>query len=140
MMRRGLALLERLARPLLLAEARCPGCGVVAAGLGAALCADCLSELGAADGPACPGCGRPGESPGNCPECRAEPRPWNRLAAFGAYDGRLRELLLAYKFEARLDLGRQLQECLDAAFGRALAEHPEFAACEMIVPVPLHPA
>ena len=156
MIRRGLAhlaALARLARPLLLAEGRCPGCGRVvraASGTDGSLCPDCRAELAPSATAACPGCGHvlgfppdslaAAPSPALCPACLAAPRPWGRLVAFGAYEGRLRELILDYKFEARLDLGRQLQECLLAAFARGAARFPELEACEVLVPVPLHPA
>jgi ComF family protein len=144
--RRGLRLLSRLARPLLLDEARCPGCGRVAqnaSSLESTLCADCLWALAPQEMPACPGCGQQSEvlqtPPALCLACQESPRPWGRLVSFGPYEGRLRELLLKYKFEGQLGLGRQLQECVLAAFERSAAAFPELLACELLVPVPLHP-
>jgi len=136
----------RLLGPFMLAEARCPGCGgahVPPAGGRSGLCPDCLAEHLAPQGAACPGCGArppaPQALPLTCGACLREPRPWRRLFAAGSYDGRLRELILAYKFEGRLDLGRQLQELLLAAFERGLADFPELGGCEFLAPVPLHP-
>lgn len=135
--------LRRLAGAALLAETRCPGCGRVLPGADARLCADCLTAEAAPAGACCPGCGEigagPQEQPLLCGRCREKPRPWGRLLAYGPYDGVLRELILAYKFEARLDLGRRLQECALAAFERGLRDYPELAACQALVPVPLHP-
>lgn len=150
MIRQGLERLARLARPLLLNENRCPGCGRVAqaaAGRDSALCPDCRAALAPHQGAACPGCGQlpevrlevPQQLPELCADCLVSPRPWGRLVAWGAYEGRLRDLILGYKFEARLDLGRQLQECLQAAFARGAAAFPELERCELLVPVPLHP-
>jgi len=160
---RRLARLTRLARPLLLDERRCPGCGCVAQASpdpDSSLCPDCCLALAPLEGLAplaCLGCGQLPEvspevspdfspdvsqtfsQPALCQACREAPRPWGRLVSFGPYDGRLRDLILAYKFQARLDLGRQLQECLLAAFERAAAADPELCACELVVPVPLHP-
>ncbi|MDR3641209.1 MAG: ComF family protein [Humidesulfovibrio sp.] len=48
-------------------------------------------------------------------------------------------MILAYKFQQRLGLGRRLMECLLEAFERGAAAFPEIEACEGIVPVPLHP-
>jgi ComF family protein len=161
MMRRGLALLAGLRRSLLLDEARCPGCGlVVQAGPGrqSCLCPDCRLALAPQEAAACPGCGqRPsappsggqlsgwqasgwqaGGPPALCAACQDSPRPWGRLVSFGAYEGRLRDLILAHKFKGRLGLGRQLQECLAVAFERQAAVFPELGACELVVPVPLH--
>jgi len=158
MIRQGLAQLTRLAGlarssrlgPLLLNETRCSGCGRVAQavpGLFSSLCPDCRAALAPSEGAACPGCGQllemapeiPQPLPVPCADCRAKPRPWGRLVAWGVYDGRLRELILSYKFEARLDLGVQLQECLLGAFERGAAMFPELKACDVLVPVPLHP-
>lgn len=150
MIRRGLERLGRLARPLLLSESRCSGCGRVAQALpgqDSALCGDCWAELAPLPVGACHGCGQPPEVCGEplpeppvlCPACLAAPRPWGRLVAWGGYEGRLRDLILDYKFNARLDLGRQLQECLARGFARGAAVFPELAGCDLLVPVPLHP-
>jgi len=48
-------------------------------------------------------------------------------------------MILGYKFEARLDFGRRLQECALAAFERGLMSHPALMELSVIVPVPLHP-
>ncbi len=146
-MRESLAgLAARLLGPFLLAEARCPACGRAwprRTGADSALCPDCLAGHQPPEGAACPGCGARPPAPQatalTCGACLRAPRPWGRLMAAGPYDGRLRELILAYKFEGRLDLGRQLQELLLAAFARGLADFPELSGCELLVPVPLHP-
>jgi len=134
---------------MLLTEARCPACGRVDGGLGAgasALCRDCRKPDGEGDaasrGAPCPGCGEypaaPQSLPLLCGRCREKPRPWGRVLVYGPYDAELRGMILAYKFEQRLDLGRQLMEFALAAFERGIAAFPEVAACEGIVPVPLH--
>lgn len=145
-MREALAgLAARLLGPLLLDEARCPACGRAWPwpAAGGAFCPDCLAAHFPAEGAACPGCGArppvPQATALTCGACLREPRPWGRLVAAGPYDGRLRELILAYKFEGRLELGRQLQELLLAAFQRGLADFPELSGCELLAPVPLHP-
>lgn len=126
----------------LLAEERCPGCGRVTAAGGQALCPDCLAALagpGAASGPRCLSCGEPLPGDAPCARCLEKPRPWSLLLAYGPYDGPLRELILAYKFQGRLDLGRRLQECALAAFEAGAEQSPELATVSAIVPVPLHP-
>jgi ComF family protein len=150
----GLSGLARLAgralAPFLLDEARCPACGAAwrrEAGGAGSLCPACresLEEPGEARrGAACPGCGAwppmPNDTPLLCGQCLRQPRPWNRMVAAGPYEGRLRAMILAYKFEGRLDLGRRLQELLLAAFERGVADFPELAGCGVVVPVPLHP-
>jgi ComF family protein len=133
----------------LLTDTRCPGCGRAvdrAPGGTPALCADCLAAS-APDGEVeadvpCPGCGEyppaPQETAILCGRCREKPRPWGRVLVYGRYGGELKEMILAYKFQHRLDLGRQLMEYALAAYARGVAAHPEVAACEGIVPVPLH--
>ena len=74
-----------------------------------------------------------------CARCQASPRPWGRVLVYGEYEGRLKDMILGYKFSARLDYGRRLQECALAAFEAGLAAHPELSGCEALVPVPLHP-
>ncbi|MBI5519607.1 MAG: ComF family protein [Desulfovibrio sp.] len=121
----------------LLTEARCPACGaVLAAGRGP--CPDC-AEQGRAMGHPCPGCAEPGMGAGLCARCVERPRPWGVAVACGAYEGRLKELILAYKFEGRLDCGRELQETLLAGFEEAGGRCPELLEADCLVPVPLHP-
>ncbi len=134
----------------------------------AALCADCRAALAPRQGWSCPGCGeyqalpemraQGGEAsaagslpsglaaeisaqspPGLCVRCREKPRPWGRVLVYGPYAGQLKEMILGYKFEARLDFGRRLQECALAAFEHGLRAYPELGGPGLVVPVPLHP-
>ena len=131
----------------LLRETRCRACGAVTLDAASGLCASCLSvaegAAPASSGEPCPGCGEYPAVPQTvgilCGRCREKPRPWGRVAVYGRYEGELKDMLLAYKFNRRIDLGRRLMECALAAFDLAAAASPEFAACEGIVPVPLHP-
>lgn len=146
-MREALASLARRAlRGALLAEARCPGCGRVlptGSDSSAALCADCLAAMLSVQGAPCPGCGECPPvaltEPVLCGRCREKPRPWGRALVYGPYVGPLKDMILGYKFEARLDFGRRLQECALAAFERGLEMHPELSGLDLLVPVPLHP-
>lgn len=148
-MREALAdLTRRVLRGALLAEVRCSGCGRVSCGgggasAGASLCADCLAVMLQQQGEPCPGCGEFPVSaqaePLLCGRCREKPRPWGRTLVYGPYEGPLKDMILGYKFEARLDFGRRLQECALAAFERGLKLHPELSRLGLLVPVPLHP-
>jgi len=140
------AFARRALRGALLAEARCSGCGrVLLTGSGASvtLCADCLAAMLPVQGEPCPGCGEyppvAQPQPVLCGRCREKPRPWGRTLVYGPYAGPLKDMILGYKFEARLDFGRRLQECALAAFERGLAAFPELSALDALVPVPLHP-
>lgn len=140
-MRRALAALGRLL------GRRCHGCGAVAVGEGPGalppLCAECARELAGWSGPCCPGCGgmfpgKTGEGDYLCSACRLEPRPWERLYFFGAYEGLLRSLILDWKFEGGLGSGRLLGGLAREAWRRGAGpQAPE--APEVLVPVPLHP-
>lgn len=123
-----------------------PGASAANGNNEAGLCWDCLAasvaQNHAPETFPCPGCGEfPAnvlDSPVLCGACRVKPRPWQRTLVYGPYDGPLRELLLAYKFLGRLDVGRQLQGFALAAYERAQAS-PERAGYDALVPVPLHP-
>ena len=86
----------------------------------------------------CPACGRGGGpysfDERGCAACRDRRVPYDGLVRVGPYAGPLRSLVLAYKYERRLDLGPVL--------GRVLAERAALAAwaerVELVVPVPLH--
>jgi len=69
-----------------------------------------------------------------CPRCRRARRLVDRARAIGAYDGALRAIIHALKFDGRRSLARPL--------GRLMrergAEILDGAAC--LVPVPLHPS
>lgn len=136
------ALLSRLA-------GRCACCGQAAPDRqgDSALCLGCRLELASPEGAPCPGCGAWPESartlpdplPTLCGECRRQPRPWTQALDHAPYDGQLRDLILAYKFEGRMQAGRALQECLLSAYERGARTLPGFQAPDMLVPVPLHP-
>ena len=111
-----------------------------------ALCLRCRMALATPEGTPCPGCAAWPESsstlpdplPTLCGECRRKPRPWTLAVAHGPYDGQLRDLILAYKFDGRMQAERALQECLLAAYERAARTLPGFEPPHLLVPVPLH--
>jgi ComF family protein len=69
-----------------------------------------------------------------CPRCRRAPRFVDRGRAIGAYDGALRAIIHALKYEGRRSLARPL----GALMRRRGAEMLEGAVCA--IPVPLHPS
>ncbi|MDD4951958.1 MAG: ComF family protein, partial [Desulfovibrionaceae bacterium] len=101
------------------------------------LCPACSLDLAPRLGGFCPGCGAmcadATQPPTVCGDCRLNPRPWAGLMFHRAYSGAMRELILAYKFKARLGLGGLLQKFALGALKKGGAETPE-----AIVPVPLH--
>jgi ComF family protein len=69
-----------------------------------------------------------------CPRCRRTPRQIDRGRAVGAYDGALRAIIHAFKYEGR----RSLATPLGALMRRRGADVLDGASCA--VPVPLHPS
>jgi ComF family protein len=69
-----------------------------------------------------------------CPACRRRPPSAVEVArAAGVYDGALRQIIHAFKYDARRSLGRPLGQLLRDAGRDLLAD----ASCA--VPVPMHP-
>lgn len=143
------SLLNRLRDLAAQAGGRCACCGhrQENAQGGTALCEACRRALAPPLAAPCPGCGTypasaataPDPAPTLCGQCRREPRPWGAVLSHRPYDGPLRELILAYKFQRRLEAGRALQECLLAAYERGLRTLPDLPPPDALVPVPLHP-
>ncbi len=111
------------------------------------MCAACLEEIQAIEGPVCEICGErlqshhlleEAEGRGRCGLCRESQPQFTRAAAYGSYEGGLRELIHLLKYErvrpASGVLGRMLAEVFPV-----LAAH--FGDAEpVVIPVPLHVA
>jgi len=69
-----------------------------------------------------------------CPRCRRTHRLIDRARAIGVYDGALRAVIHALKYEGRRSLARPLGQLMR----QRGADMLEGAAC--VVPVPLHPS
>lgn len=69
-----------------------------------------------------------------CGTCRQEETVFDRLRSFGAYDGELRKLIVLLKYNAVQPLAGPLAGWL----ALVLQQHPELAATDALVPVPLH--
>jgi ComF family protein len=90
--------------------------------------------------PVCTSCGDPLPSwrvlsgdAARCARCRRAPRAVDRGRAIGEYDGALRQIIHAFKYDGRRSLGSRL--------GRLMRESaPELLdGIDWVVPVPLHP-
>jgi ComF family protein len=104
-----------------------------------AACAACWAAIAPLTPPLCRVCGDPLPSwrllsgaSGCCPRCRRTKRAIDRARAVGPYEGALRTLLHAFKYDGRRSLARPLA----ALMARAGAELLDGADC--VVPVPLH--
>jgi ComF family protein len=103
------------------------------------VCEACWQSIAPLTPPVCDRCGdplptwRPISIPlARCPRCRRARRAVDRARAIGPYDGALRKIVHALKYEGRRSLARSLA----ALMRRRGAEILTGAAC--VVPVPLH--
>jgi ComF family protein len=100
------------------------------------LCAECWSKIRFIDGPMCPLCGTPYDSPLEmglvCAACLAEPPPYTMARSVFRYDDASRDLVLAFKHADRLEGAPAFASWL-ARSGRELLDRADF-----IAPVPLH--
>lgn len=118
----------------------CAACGgPIPRPLDGAVCETCWSRLAVFAPPLCAVCGIPLPSwraatvaAMQCPRCRRRPGMLHRLAAIGPYDGTLRDVVHALKYDGR----RSIASALSARMRRAGSELLEDAA--LAVPVPLH--
>lgn len=123
-----------VARCLGLDQTRCLSCGALVPA-GTMLCPHCVRELAPRTGGFCPVCGTmwgDGNAPAApCLDCRLNPPPWDALAFYGRHAGRLRELILGYKFRQ----GLNREHLLVKLATRAARTLP---VPDALVPVPLH--
>lgn len=105
------------------------------------VCAPCWRSILPLTPPLCDACGDPlptwrasSHALERCPRCRRGRRSVDRARAIGEYDGALRALIHALKYEGRRSLARPL-----AALMRERAADL-VAAADWAIPVPLHPS
>jgi ComF family protein len=104
------------------------------------VCAGCWSAVRTAPPPLCRTCACPLPSwrqvslaCGQCPLCRRHPPAIDCAAAGGEYEGALRAIVHAFKYDARRTLAVRLGRLMCAAGADVLQ------GADMAVPVPLHP-
>lgn len=104
------------------------------------VCGECWDQIRLLIGPFCRTCGDPllswrviSTALEQCPRCRRVPGFVDTARAAGHYEGSLRAILHAFKYEGRRQLARPLSAFLLTAGAQLL----EGAHCA--VPVPLHP-
>jgi ComF family protein len=105
------------------------------------VCASCWQSILPITPPICDRCGDPLPTwraisipLGRCPRCRRAGRLLDRARAIGAYDGALRAIVHALKYEGRRSLARPLGALMRARGADML----DGATCA--IPVPLHPS
>jgi predicted amidophosphoribosyltransferase len=118
----------------------CAACGgPIPDPLDGAVCDACWASLVSFTPPLCLGCGDPlpawratARAVTRCPRCRRRSRPISRQASAGPYEGTLRAVVHALKYERRRSVAAPLSALMRAA-GRELLEE-----ADAVVPVPLH--
>ena len=128
----------------LLAVTLAPRCAACARPLDAptagAVCSTCWNRIHPLVPPLCRTCGEPlpswrtiSISAERCAPCRRRTMAVDRGCAAGAYDGTLREIIHAFKYEGRRSLA--------APLGRLLVQSGVeiLDGADAVVPVPLHP-
>jgi ComF family protein len=97
------------------------------------VCERCWRNLRRYTPPWCATCGAPVARADAPHECLPSSRAVSALRALGAYDGVLRDLLHALKFDRRRSLAARLGALLRAS------DDEIFRGADALVPVPLHP-
>ena len=122
---------------------RCRLCGVSTTGETTPwVCRHCWLAIDYVTPPFCMQCGQPLAAPPEgiasalhrCGACVLEPPPYAQARAVGLYEGVLRDLIHAMKYQRIYGLVRPLGELLAAHFAWHWGSHQP----ELLVPIPLH--
>jgi len=118
----------------------CAACGeLLDAPTDGPVCDRCWRSILPLTPPLCDACGDPLPSwrvislpLSTCPRCRRTTRYVDRARAIGEYDGALRSIIHAFKYEGRRSLARPLADLMRHRGSCVLAD------ADVVVPVPLH--
>ena len=119
----------------------CASCGcVLDQPTSGPVCRACWAAASRVAGPFCDVCGDPlaswrvvSAAEGVCVRCRRAPAAFDRGRAAGEYEGTLREIIHAFKYDGRRSLARPLAAMMRDAGSELLRD------ADFVVPVPLHP-
>jgi ComF family protein len=119
----------------------CASCGgVLDQPASGPVCDACWAAASRVIGPFCEVCGDPlvswrvvSAAEGVCVRCRRAPVAFDRGRAAGEYEGTLREIIHAFKYDGRRSLARPLAAMMRTAGSELLRD------ADFVVPVPLHP-
>ncbi|MBI2186314.1 MAG: ComF family protein [Acidobacteria bacterium] len=120
---------------------RCAACGATLdRPLDGPVCTACWSAVRLCSAPFCRTCGDPlaswrviSAALEQCPRCRRRTPLVSGARAAGEYDGALRNILRAFKYESRRGLAHPLAALLRSAGADLLRD------ADCVIPVPLHP-
>ena len=113
---------------------QCAGCdAILDSPIDGCVCRNCWACIRFITPPVCDGCGDPVARPDDyCRRCRNGERTVDRCRSVGEYDGVLRALLHALKYDGRISLAQPIGVLMRSR-GASLLERADF-----VVPVPLH--
>jgi ComF family protein len=101
-------------------------------------CDPCRKALTVDPWPQCPRCaGNVGPFAAvtlNCPHCRSDSFPFDRVIRLGPYDGRLREVILRMKHST----GEALAELVGELWASCAEARLREMGAQLVVPIPLH--
>jgi len=119
----------------------CASCqSILLAPLDGPVCRGCWTAVRPITPPICESCGDPLPAwrlvscgTARCPRCRRTPRFIDRSLAIGEYDGTLRQIIHALKYDGRRSIAQPL--------GKLMQKHGSnlLTGADWAVPVPLHP-
>ena len=120
---------------------RCASCDrVLDTPLGGPVCDGCWSQIRILAAPFCRTCGNPlaswrviSTALEQCPRCRRAPSPVDAARAAGHYEGTLRAIIHAFKYDGRSQLAHPLSALMIEAGAHLLR------GADCVVPIPLHP-
>lgn len=102
-------------------------------------CSTCWNDFSSIDGPVCPRCGKPFESPEalahsphhQCQSCRQSQPVFDQALSVGHFEGPLREAIHQFKYRPCRSLGKPL--------ARWMADNIRLvSSLDVVMPVPLH--
>lgn len=119
---------------------RCASCdSVLDTPLGGPICDECWSQVRIMAAPFCRTCGNQlaswriiSAALEQCPRCRRAPRLVDAARSAGHYEGTLRAIIHAFKYDGRVQLARPLSALMIEAGVHLLQD------ADCVVPVPLH--
>lgn len=143
-MRESIGSIVRHAVDGVLSVALAPACaacgGVLDAPTTGPVCRACWAAVQPVSRPLCDTCGDPLPSwrilsvaEGRCARCRRRPPAFDVARAAGEYDGALRAILHAFKYDGRRTLAEPLAAMMRECHEGVLRD------ADIVVPVPLHP-
>ena len=77
------------------------------------ICSECRDQIMPYTLPVCSKCGKSiRDEPRLCGDCLLDPPPYQKHVSYGRYEGKLKEMILCYKFKGAYGLNKDLAVCM----------------------------